>query len=121
MGWFLNQLFKSKILTEIIILDQVFGLRMSRLTSPVINMSCMIVSFARPIEFSIAISASLEELIYECNTLCPLAPDHRRLMSGHSTLFHVFHILYECTPIPQDKYVIIHCTPISSIFEYGLP
>ena len=31
--------------------------------------------------------------IYDCATLCPLASDHLRLMSGHSTLFHVFHIL----------------------------
>ena len=35
---------------------------MSRLESPAINMACMFVSLARPIEFSIAISMSLEEL-----------------------------------------------------------
>ena len=40
-----------------------FGLRISKLKSPVIlDMPFMFASFVRPIEFSISISASLEEL-----------------------------------------------------------
>ena len=42
--------------------DYLFWTKCLVLKPPVINITCMCVSFARPIEFSIAISASLEEL-----------------------------------------------------------